>query len=47
MAPVASKCSSAGTGDPGKIWIFKKIGFGKDYLDGLKEGVKTAKLCKK
>ena len=30
-----------------KYGFFKKIGFGKDYLDGLKEGVKTAKLCKK
>ena len=30
-----------------KYSFFRKLGFGKDYLDGLKEGVKTAKLCKK
>ena len=30
-----------------KYSFFRKSGFGKDYLDGLKEGVKTAKLCKK
>ena len=30
-----------------KYGFFKKIGFGKDYLEGLKEGIRTAKKCKK
>ena len=40
-------CVPLGLGILVKYGFFKKIGFGKDYLDGLKEGVKTAKLCKK
>lgn len=31
----------------GKYLFFKKRGFEKDYLDGLKEGIKTAKKAKK
>lgn len=30
-----------------KYAFFRKIGFGKDYIDGLKEGFKTAKQCRK
>ena len=30
-----------------KWCFFMKIGFGKDYIDGLKEGFKTAKQCRK
>ena len=30
-----------------KIGFFKKIGYEKDYLEGLKEGIKTAHTCKK
>lgn len=30
-----------------KYLFFKKIEFEKDYLDGLKEGIKTAHTCKK
>lgn len=30
-----------------KIMFFKKIGFAKDYVEGLKEGLKTAHTCKK
>lgn len=30
-----------------KYLFFKKIGYEKDYLEGLKEGVKTAYRCKK
>ena len=30
-----------------KYMFFKKRGFGKDYLSGLKEGLKTRKNCKK
>ena len=30
-----------------KYSFFRKLGFGKDYLEGLKEGIRTAKKCKK
>ena len=30
-----------------KWCFFMKIGFGKDYVDGLKEGISTRKKCKK
>ena len=30
-----------------KYLFFKKRGFGKDYLSGLKEGIRTRKQCKK
>ena len=30
-----------------KYAFFRKIGFGKDYVDGLKEGISTRKKCKK
>lgn len=30
-----------------KYLFFKKRGFGKDYLEGLKEGIRTVKECKK
>lgn len=30
-----------------KYGFFKKLGFEKDYLDGLKEGIRTAHTCKK
>lgn len=30
-----------------KIMFFKKLGFGKDYIDGLKEGIKTVGKCKR
>ena len=30
-----------------KYWFFKKRGFEKDYVDGLKEGLRTAGKCKK
>ena len=30
-----------------KYSFFRKSGFGKDYLEGLKEGIRTAKKCKK
>lgn len=30
-----------------KYGFFKKIGFGKEYLEGLKEGLRTANTCKK
>ena len=30
-----------------KYMFFKKKGFGKDYVEGLKEGLKTRKNCKK
>ena len=30
-----------------KWGFFMKIGFGKDYVDGLKEGISTRKKCKK
>ncbi len=35
----------AGTGL--KYGFFKKLGFGTDYFEGLKEGIRTAKHCKK
>lgn len=30
-----------------KYWFFKKRGFEKDYVEGLKEGLRTAGKCKK
>ncbi len=30
-----------------KLLIFKKMGFGKDYIEGLKEGIRTCYKCKK
>ncbi|MCI8948708.1 MAG: glycosyltransferase family 2 protein [Lachnospiraceae bacterium] len=30
-----------------KYGFFNKLGFGKDYLEGLKEGIRTAKNCRK
>lgn len=30
-----------------KYWFFKKKGFAKDYMEGLKEGIRTAKTCRK
>ena len=30
-----------------KYGFFQKLGFGKEYLDGVKEGIKTRKKCAK
>ncbi len=30
-----------------KYLFFRKIGYGKDYMEGLKEGLRTARTCKK
>ena len=30
-----------------KYRFFKKIGFSADYMDGLKEGIKTAHICRR
>ena len=38
-------CLAAGTFV--KYLFFKKKGFGKEYVSGLKEGLKTRKQCKK